>query len=60
MTTNATEETPDPQTAARVSEHEKFEESMERHGLLGKDGSIRIEPEDVEHDTPPGTEQTAG
>ena len=50
----------DPETAKRVREHEKFERSMSEKGLLQDDKGIALEPEDVKHDTPPGTEQTAG
>jgi hypothetical protein len=60
VTAAATGETPDPQTAERVRTHEEFEKSMDEHGLLEEDGGIALEPEDVKHDTPPGTEQTAG
>jgi hypothetical protein len=51
---------PDPQTAVRVRTHKEFEKSMDDHGLLQEDGGIALEPEDVKHDTPSGTEQTAG
>ncbi len=50
----------DPQTARRVRTHEKFEESMDEHGLLEEDGSVGLEPDEIEHETPPGTEQSAG
>ncbi len=60
MTDATTGETPDPQTAERARTHEAFEKSMDEHGLLQKDGGVALEPEDVEHDTPPGAEQTAG
>jgi hypothetical protein len=52
--------TTDPQTARRVRTHEKFEKSMEEHGLLEENGSVGLEPDQIEHETPPGTEQTAG
>jgi hypothetical protein len=54
------DQTPDPATAERVREHEQFERSMDKHGLLGEDGRIGLDPGQVRHDTPPGTEQTPG
>jgi hypothetical protein len=50
----------DPATRERVRVHKKFEESMDEKGLLEDDHSVRIEPEQVRHDQPPGTEQSAG
>jgi hypothetical protein len=50
----------DPATAERVRVHEKFEESMAEKGLLADDHSVRLDPEAVVHEEPPGTEQSAG
>jgi poly(A) polymerase Pap1 len=50
----------DPATAKRVRSHEQFEKALDRKGLLEDDQSIRIEPEEIRHETPPGTEQMAG
>ena len=44
--------------SARI--HERFEESMSEKGLLEEDGSLALEPEAIEHEEPPGTEQTPG
>ena len=51
MTNAATDETPDPQTAERVRTHEKFEKSMDEHGLLKEDGGIALEPEEARYPT---------
>ena len=50
----------DPPTAEKVRSHERFEKSMSEKGLLKGDGGLALEPEDVRHEEPPGTEQTAG
>lgn len=50
----------DPATAERVRVHEQFEKMMAEKGLLEEDHSLRLEPEDVRHEEPPGTEQSAG
>ncbi len=50
----------DRATAERVRVHKKFEETMAEKGLLEDDHSLRLEPEDIEHEEPPGTEQSAG
>jgi hypothetical protein len=50
----------DPATAKRVRTQKKFEESMDEKGLLEDDQSLRLEPEDIRHEEPPGTEQSAG
>jgi len=53
-------ETPDPATAERVRVQKQFETSMDDHGLLEEDGSLALEPDQIEHDTPPDAEQSAG
>jgi hypothetical protein len=61
MTVDASaEETPDPSTAERVRVQKEFEKTMDKHGLLDESGGVKLEPEQIKHDTPPGTEQTAG
>lgn len=61
MSTNTpADEKTDPQTAERVRVHKQYEKTMSEHGLLEEDGSIKLKPEQIKHDTPPGTEQTAG
>ena len=56
---DATDIKTDPATAERVRSHKRFEESMDEQGLLEDDHSVRLEPEDVKHEEPPGTEQSA-
>lgn len=50
----------DPHTAESAQIHKRFEESMSEKGLLEEDGSLALEPEAIEHQEPPGTEQTPG
>ena len=50
----------DPHTAESAQIHKRFEESMSEKGLLEEDGSLALEPEAIEHEEPPGTEQTPG
>jgi hypothetical protein len=50
----------DPTTMERVRVHKKFEKSMDEKGLLDDDHSVRLEPEEIRHEEPPGTEQSAG
>ena len=38
----------------------QFETSMDDHGPLEEDGSLALEPDQIEHDTPPDAEQSAG
>jgi len=57
---DATEIKTDPAAAERVRIQKKFEESMDEKGLLEDDQSLRLEPEDIRYEEPPGTEQSAG
>jgi hypothetical protein len=50
----------DPTTESKRREHEKFEESMAEHGLVGADGGVKLEDDKVKHEQPPGTDQMAG
>jgi len=56
----ATEIKTDPSTAKRLQIQKKFEESMDEKGLLEDDNSLRLDPEDIRYEEPPGTEQSAG
>jgi len=56
----ATEIETDSATEERVRVQKKFEESMDEKGLLEDDQSLRLDPEAVGYEEPPGTEQSAG
>jgi hypothetical protein len=50
----------DTSSDGAVEEHRRFEESLTASGDMDKAGTIRPPSDTVSHDTPPGSDQTAG
>lgn len=47
-------------TEQAADEHERYEEKLEDHPARRPDGALEPEPGQTRHETPPGSEQTAG
>ncbi len=43
-----------------AEEHARFEEALARRGELDESGALRLPGEQSRHDTPSGTDQSAG